>query len=1093
MIMGSFMRSATIAFCVAYLTIATFHNCFCKGKSNTICNETEKQALLKFKQDLKDPSNQLSSWAGEDCCQWAGVVCNYLTGHVHKIRLRNLHPFRVDQTEAEYEAYLSHKLGGTINPSLLDLKYLRHPDLSCNDFEGIPIPSFIGSIGRLRYLNLSQAGFSGTIPHQLGNLTMMRYLGLGGTTTNFNVLQLHGDNLQWLSGLLSLQHLDMLRVDLSKALDWLQVINALPSLTELHMSSCELKYVSPSFNINFTSLAILDLSYNKFESSVFGWIFSLSHLVSLDISGCNFYGPLPNGLLNMTSLRVLDLSWNFFNSTMPNWLYDLSQLESLNLAANHLEGEISSDIGNLTSLVTLDLSFNQLEKRIPSSLGKLCKLKKITLSSNKFGGEIAQVFKIFSQCMLDGLEWAALDSNDLLGHLSDELGHFKNLSHLHLSNNSISGLIPASIGKLSSLISLDLSQNRLNGTLPETLGQLVKLEWLGISNNLLKGVVSDIHFANLTRLCFFYAFGNNLILKASDSWVPPFQIKRLSLTSWQLGPKFPLWLESQEKLIGLDMANTNISDSIPTWFWNMPSRLQYLNLSCNQIHREIPRIIEVLFFGTIDMSSNYLEGQLPFISSNLMALDLSNNYFSGSIHHVFCGTEEKPINLLFALVLGDNYLSGGIPDCWGHWPFLQTIRLENNNLMGNIPPSIGNLNFLAVMHLRHNNLSGELPQSLQHCTNLLTLDLGENEFTGSIPIWIGNSFSNLIVLNLRANKFQGEIPYELCRLGALQILDLARNNLSGLVPRCFNNFSAMARKQHSSNHLSYHTYRGEYFESATLVTKGREVLYNTNLIELCRLGALQILDLARNNLSGLVPRCFNNFSAMARKQNSSNHLSYHTYRGEYFESATLVTKGREVLYNTNLKLVTSMDLSENNLFGEIPKVLTRLVGLWSLNLSSNHLTGRIPENIGDMGQLESLDCSLNQLSGEIPFSMSSLSFLSYLNLSYNNLTGKIPSSTQLQSLDESSFIGIKLCGPPLTNCSTNTTIAKVGHGGEEDEGLSEVWFFLSLALGFVVGFWIVVGLLLFKMSWRDAYFMFLDRIGHKLSNFIFKCCYLLCK
>ncbi|XP_028071292.1 receptor-like protein EIX1 [Camellia sinensis] len=318
--------------------------------------------------------------------------------------------------------------------------------------------------------------------------------------------------------------------------------------------------------------------------------------------------------------------------------------------------------------------------------------------------------------------------------------------------------------------------------------------------------------------------------------------------------------------------------------------------------------------------------------------------------------------------------------------------------MGNIPPSIGNLNFLAEMHLRHNNLSGELPQSLQHCTNLLTLDLGENEFTGSIPIWIGNTFSNLIVLNLRANKFQGDIPYELCRLGALQILDLAHNNLSGLVPRCFNNFSAMARKQ-----------------------------------------------------------------------NSSNHLSYYTYRGEYFESATLVTKGREVLYTTNLKLVTSMDLSENNLFGEIPEELTRLVGLWSLNLSRNHLTGRIPKNIGDMGQLESLDCSLNQLSG------------------------KIPSSTQLQSLDESSFIGNKLCGPPLTNCSTNTAIAKVGHGGEEDEGLSEVWFFSSLALGFVVGFWVVVGLLLFKMSWRDAYFMFLDRIGHKLSNFIFKCCYLLCK
>ncbi|CAL5323063.1 unnamed protein product [Camellia sinensis] len=234
----------------------------------------------------------------------------------------------------------------------------------------------------------------------------------------------------------------------------------------------------------------------------------------------------------------------------------------------------------------------------------------------------------------------------------------------------------------------------------------------------------------------------------------------------------------------------------------------------------------------------------------------------------------------------------------------------------------------------------------------------------------------------------------------------------------------------------------------------------------------------------IVPKCFNNFTAMTEKQNSSNLFSYYALSptSEAQENAFLVTKGREVEYSTTLKFVTSMDLSENNLSGEIPKELTRLVGLHSLNLSGNHFTGEIPKNIGDMEQLESLDFSLNQLCGEIPLSMSSLTFLSHLNLSYNNLIGQIPLSTQLQSLENSSFVGNKLCGPPLPNCDTNKAMPKVGHGGnEEGEGFPEVWFYAISALGFVIGFWVVVGPLLFKMHWRIAYFRFLDDIWY---NFV---------
>ncbi|KAH0728039.1 hypothetical protein KY284_003904 [Solanum tuberosum] len=151
-------------------------------------------------------------------------------------------------------------------------------------------------------------------------------------------------------------------------------------------------------------------------------------------------------------------------------------------------------------------------------------------------------------------------------------------------------------------------------------------------------------------------------------------------------------------------------------------------------------------------------------------------------------------------------------------------------------------------------------------------------------------------------------------------------------------------------------------------------------------------------------------------------------------------------------------------------------GLRSLNLSKNNLTGRIPNDIGDMKVLESVDLSENQLYGQIPQSFSSLTTLGYLNLSDNNLSGMIPLSTQLQSFDPMSFQGNKLCGLPLlVNCSSDGNIPN--HKYEDDESSKDEvdWFYISMAIGFALSFWGVCGSLLFKRSWRHAYFRFIDR------------------
>ncbi|KAG5558238.1 hypothetical protein RHGRI_008240 [Rhododendron griersonianum] len=259
------------------------------------CFENERDAQLKFKQDLIDPSNKLSSWdIKEDCCQWTGVVCDNFTCHVRKIQLRS--PYEDSEKEA---------LGGKRNPSLLDLKHLQYLDLTLNYFDGAYIPSFIGSIATLRYLNLSGAGFSGTIPPQLGNVTTMRYLDL---RSNYGLLC---ENLQWLSRLVLLRHLDMSDVDLSKALDWLQHNNLTGEL--------------PQTLRNCSSLLVIDLGENKLTGTVPPWMGNASlGLIVLDLRSNNFLGNLPFELCRLSSLQILDVAHNNLFGPVPRCFANFS-------------------------------------------------------------------------------------------------------------------------------------------------------------------------------------------------------------------------------------------------------------------------------------------------------------------------------------------------------------------------------------------------------------------------------------------------------------------------------------------------------------------------------------------------------------------------------------------------------------------------------------------------------------------------------------------------------------------------------------------------------------------------------------------------
>ncbi|CAN1344665.1 Receptor-like protein EIX2 [Linum perenne] len=703
---------------------------------------------MEFKAGIEDPSSFLSSWVEQgDCCTWSGVVCDNFTGHVTELHLG----------WPSSSSWQNSGFSGKLSPSLLELKYLSYLDLSNNNFQGIPVPSFLGSMSGLSSLYLDGAGFGGVIPHQLGNLSQLQQLGLQAGD-----YVMYSDSLQWISGLHSLEYLDLSNVDLSNATDWLNMVNILPTLSELFLSKCQIRYIPPVANVNLSLLSALDLYHNDFpRSSLFSWASHLHSLTYLDLGLNHFGGSFPDELQNLTSLRNLFLTSNQFNSSIPNWLYSLHNLENLTLYNNKLQGTVSNDIGNLSSLVHLDMSFNhglEFEKGIPESFKGFCRLRFLSLPRVKLNQSVSELLDILGGCACNTLQVLSLRGSQLFGPLTDDIGKFKTLRRLILSNNSISGSLPVLFGEMTSLNHVDISRNKIIGMIPESFGMLAELTFADISQNSMKGVVfPEIHFANLSNLASFLAFDNQMVLRTKPEWVPSKHLAELDLGSWYVGPGFPHWLQTLEQLMSLDLFNSGISEPIPEWFWNMSSQFYYLNFSHNQI-----------------------PGPLPLISSNLTFLDLSNNLLSGKLLKFLCFNPNQMKEMEF-LNLQCNHLTGEIPNCWKAWQRLKAIKLGSNKFSGKIPNSIGYLNNLKSLRFQNLSLTGEIPPSLGNCSRLVSVDLSQNDLEGAIPEDL-TEMESLECMDLSDNQLSGAIPSSLGSLTFLNHLNLSYNNLGGRIP-----------------------------------------------------------------------------------------------------------------------------------------------------------------------------------------------------------------------------------------------------------------------------------------------------------------------
>ena len=172
-------------------------------------------------------------------------------------------------------------------------------------------------------------------------------------------------------------------------------------------------------------------------------------------------------------------------------------------------------------------------------------------------------------------------------------------------------------------------------------------------------------------------------------------------------------------------------------------------------------------------------------------------------------------------------------------------------------------------------------------------------------------------------------------------------------------------------------------------------------------------------------------------------------------------------------------------YPHIPREIGELKSLHSLNLSHNAFTSQISQSLGKLTYLESLDLSSNKFTSEVSVQLAEgLIFLSFINLSFNQLGGKIPQIKQFTIFLESSYEGnIGLCGFPLKEKCSHKELRLPPPTFKEaysDFANRIDWNFLSVELGFIFGFGIVIGPLMFWKRWRIYYFKLADDIFFKI-------------
>ncbi|EOA32389.1 hypothetical protein CARUB_v10015659mg [Capsella rubella] len=534
---------------------------------------------------------------------------------------------------------------GNFPVTLLNLTKLSSLSLDSNKFTGT-LPPNMSSLSKLVFFYARGNAFTGTIPSSLLNIPSLNYIDLsynklnrilefGNITTSLFDLRLGNNNFKGpipksIFKLVNLWRLDLSHFNTQGSVDF-SIFSHLKSLVDLDLSHLN---TTTTFDLNvilssFKSLDTLYLSGNKVSATNTSSVSDPPLLGDFNLSGCGLTN-FPEFLKTQHTMRSLDISNNKIDGQVPGWLWTLPNLYNVYISNNTFIGFQRPIKPRLSS--TLRYFFganNNFSGKIPSFICALGSLTVLDLSNNKFNGSIPRCMGYFSST----LEVINLRNNRLCGGLPVNIS--ASVKSLDVGHNQLVGKLPRNLVRNSSLEVLNVESNKISDVFPSWLSSLQDLQVLVLRSNAFHGPIQHTGFSKLRIIDISNNhFSGTLPSIFFVNWTAMFSLGKTEdlsnggyMGTYYYSDSMVLMNKGQEMemvrilniFTSIDFSGNKFEGEIPMSIGLLKSfimanlrELESLDVSLNKLSGEIPQELGKLsYLAYMNFSHNQLVGLVP--------------------------------------------------------------------------------------------------------------------------------------------------------------------------------------------------------------------------------------------------------------------------------------------------------------------------------------------------------------------------------------------------------------------------------------------------------------------------------------------------
>lgn len=261
----------------------------------------------------------------------------------------------------------------------------------------------------------------------------------------------------------------------------------------------------------------------------------------------------------------------------------------------------------------------------------------------------------------------------------------------------------------------------------------------------------------------FLDISDNRFTAVPSSSSGPARASYLNISNNAISGPIPDYLLSFRSASTRDLSRNRFTGAIPA---GIPSADQpffnVLNLGDNQLTGPIPASLLSGALDVVILNKNRLTGAIPELLNwlSVRVLDLSDNLLEGPVPAELFGDFTGPGNL-FKLKLGNNRLSGAMPNFTKNCGVLKTLVLEKNALSGPVFPEgsvLKNCRVLEVLDFSDNALTGTVPSAVGRL-DVSLLPCHSHEFRASL---FHSCRARCLVMSFRLTGVLGQRPRGVC-------------------------------------------------------------------------------------------------------------------------------------------------------------------------------------------------------------------------------------------------------------------------------------------------------------------------------------------